>query len=212
MNFKLMIEETLQRIDNFFKEKSQKDIYIVYMIIFVILGSSAYPFYDSSTQEFNVIKDKVREVTTRIDADKIYLKVNTEATLAKLQQDIVVLNSELITQKDTNKYIKEKIETISSLIYDEVAWGKYLNSISIHAKNNNMKIVNFVNTYSLNNETAFGHVLDISLEVSGNYLDTVKLINSLEQSELVVDVHDLDIKAQDALNTKIKISVWGITY
>lgn len=212
MNFKLMIEETLQRIDNFFKEKSQKDVYIVYIMVAVILGSLAYPFYDSSTQEFNVIKDKVAQITTKIDADKIYLKVNTEATVAKLQQDIVALEGELVTQRDTNKYIKEKIETISSLIYDEVAWGKYLNSISIHAKNHNMKIINFVNTYSLNNEAAFGHVLDISLEVTGNYLDTVKLVNSLEQSELVVDIHDLDIKAQDALNTKIKISVWGITY
>jgi hypothetical protein len=207
-----MIEETLQRIDNFFKEKSQKDVYIVYIMVAVILGSLAYPFYDSSTQEFNVIKDKVAQITTKIDADKIYLKVNTEATVAKLQQDIVALEGELVTQRDTNKYIKEKIETISSLIYDEVAWGKYLNSISIHAKNHNMKIINFVNTYSLNNEAAFGHVLDISLEVTGNYLDTVKLVNSLEQSELVVDIHDLDIKAQDALNTKIKISVWGITY
>lgn len=212
MNFKLMIEETLQRIDNFFKEKSQKDVYIVYIMVAVILGSLAYPFYDSSAQEFNVIKDKVAQITTKIDADKIYLKVNTEATVAKLQQDIVALEGELVTQRDTNKYIKEKIETISSLIYDEVAWGKYLNSISIHAKNHNMKIINFVNTYSLNNEAAFGHVLDISLEVTGNYLDTVKLVNSLEQSELVVDIHDLDIKAQDALNTKIKISVWGITY
>lgn len=212
MNFKLMIEETLQRIDNFFKEKSQKDVYMVYIMIIAILSALAYPFYDLTAKEFNVIKDKVTQITTKIDADKIYLKVNTEATVVKLGQDIILLEGELVTQRDTNKYIKEKIETISSLIYDEVAWGKYLNSISIRAKEHNMKIINFVNTYSLNNESAFGHVLDISLDVKGSFLDTVKFINSLEQSELVVDVHDLDVKAQDALNTKIKISVWGITY
>lgn len=212
MNFKLMIEETLQRIDNFFKEKSQKDVYMVYIMIIAILAASAYPFYDLTAKEFDVIKEKVTQITTKVDADKIYLKVNTEATVVKLGQDIIALEGELVTQRDTNKYIKEKIETISSLIYDEVAWGKYLNSISIHAKEHNMKIINFVNTYSLNNESAFGHVLDISLDVKGSFLDTVKFINSLEQSELVVDVHDLDVKAQDALNTKIKISVWGITY
>ncbi len=76
----------------------------------------------------------------------------------------------------------------------------------------NFNIVKFINTYSLHNEASFGHVLDISLNVTGNYLDIVRFINSLEQSELVVDVHDLDLKAQDALNTKIDISVWGITY
>jgi Tfp pilus assembly protein PilO len=212
MNFKLMIEETLQRMDSFFKEKSQKDTYMVYLMIIVIFSALAYPFYDSSTNEFNAIKDKVTQVTTKIDADKIYLKINTEATIARLGEEIVGLENDLAILKDQNSYIKEKIEAISSLIYNEKAWGEYLNSISIHAKNHNIKIVNFVNTYSLHNEASFGHVLDISLKITGNYLDIVKFINSLEQSELVVDVHDLDIKAQNALNTKIDISVWGITY
>lgn len=212
MNFKLMIEDTLQKIDNFFKEKSQKDVYIVYIMIAAVLGALAYPFYESSEKEFNVVKEKVIQITAKIDADKIYLKVNTEATVAKLEQDIKALEGELVTQKETNKYIKEKIETISSLIYDEIAWGKYLNSISIRAKEHNIKIINFTNTYSLNNDSSFGHVLDIALDVKGSYLDTVKFINSLEQSDLVVDVNNIDIKAQEALNTKLAISVWGITY
>lgn len=212
MNFRLMIEETLQKMDAFFKEKSQKDTYMVYIMIIVILSALAYPFYDSSNNEFNAIKDKVTQVTTKIDADKMYLKINTEAVIARLDTEIVGLEKDLVVLKDQNSYIKEKIETISSLIYDEKAWGEYLNSISIHAKNHNINIVNFMNTYSLHNEASFGHVLDISLNVTGNYLDIVRFINSLEQSELVVDVHDLDLKAQDALNTKIDISVWGITY
>ncbi|MDD3475790.1 MAG: type 4a pilus biogenesis protein PilO [Sulfurimonas sp.] len=212
MNFRLMIEETLQRMDAFFKEKSQKDTYMVYIMIIVILSALAYPFYDSSTNEFNVIKDKVTQVTTKINADKMYLKINTEAVVAKLGADIIGLEKDLVILKDQNSYIKEKIEAISSLIYNEKAWGEYLNSISIHAKNHNINIVKFINTYSLHNEASFGHVLDISLNVTGNYLDIIKFINSLEQSELVVDVHDLDLKAQDALNTKIDISVWGITY
>ena len=110
MNFKLMIEETLQRIDNFFKEKSQKDVYMVYIMIIAILAASAYPFYDLTAKEFDVIKEKVTQITTKVDADKIYLKVNTEATVVKLGQDIIALEGELVTQRDTNKYIKEKIE------------------------------------------------------------------------------------------------------
>lgn len=212
MNFKLMIEETLQGIDSFFKEKSQKDTYMVYIMIIIIFSALAYPFYDSSTNEFKSVKDKVTQVAAKIDADKIYLKVHTEAMIFKLGEEIVALDKDLTVLKNQNSYIKEKIEAISSLIYNEEAWGEYLNSISIHAKIHNIKILNFVNTYSLHNEASFGHVLDISLNITGDYLNIVKFINSLEQSELVVDVHDLDIKAQDALNTKIDISVWGITY
>lgn len=212
MNFKLMIEETLQRIDFFFKEKSQKDTYMVYIMIIIIFSALAYPFYDSSTNEFKSVKDKVTQVAAKIDTDKIYLKVHTEAMIFKLGEEIVALDKDLTVLKNQNSYIKEKIEAISSLIYNEEAWGEYLNSISIHAKIHNVKILNFVNTYSLHNEASFGHVLDISLNITGDYLNIVKFINSLEQSELVVDIHDLDIKAQDALNTKIDISVWGITY
>lgn len=212
MNIKLMIEETLQKIDIFFKEKSQKETYMVYIMVLAIFGAIAYPFYESSDKEFKTIKEKVTDVTTKIDTDKIYLKTNTEATVALLEGDIKNLENELITQKEQNRYIKDKIDAISSLIYNEKAWGEYLNSVSIHAKNHNIKILNFINTYSLNNEAAFGHVLDITLDITGNYIDTVKFINALEQSELVVDVHDLDIKAKEKLNTKIDISVWGITY
>lgn len=212
MNLKLMVEETLQRMDFFFKEKSQKDTYIVYIMIIAIFSALAYPFYDSSTNEFNEIKGKVTQVTTKIEADRIYLKINTEAMVAKLGAEVIGLEKELVVLKEQNDYIKDKIEAISSLIYNEKAWGEYLNSISLHATNHNIKILNFMNTYSLHNEASFGHVLDISLNITGNYLDIIKFINSLEQSELVVDVHDLDIKAQDALNAKIDISVWGITY
>lgn len=211
MNIKLIIEETLQKIDNFFKEKSQKDVYIVYIMVAVVLSAMAYPFYDSSLNEFNAAKSKVTEITAKLDADKLYLNVNTEAKVAKLVQDIKGLEVELLAKKDENAYIKNKIETISSLIYDEKLWGEYLNSISINAKKHNIKIVNFTNKYMDSNES-FGHVLDIALDVRGNYLDTVGFINSLEQSELVVDVHDINITAPDTLNTKLDISVWGITY
>jgi len=40
----------------------------------------------------------------------------------------------------------------------------------------------------------------------------LKFINTLEQSELVVDIHHLKIDAKENLNTDLNISVWGITY
>ncbi|MDD5373882.1 MAG: type 4a pilus biogenesis protein PilO [Sulfurimonas sp.] len=212
MNFKVMIESALHKIDSFFKEKSQKDIYMIYVMVAAVLFAAAYPFYNLSFNEFNDARKKVTDVTAKINEDKIYLNVNTEAKVAKIDQDIKSLEAELVVQKNKNSYIKNKIETISSLIYDEKAWGAYLNSISINAKKHDIHIINFANSYSENNSSAFGHVLDISLEVKGNYLDTVKFINSLEQSELVVDIHDFSIKAQNALNSDINISVWGITY
>lgn len=212
MNLKLMIEDTLQKIDGFFNDKSQKDTYMVYIMIVAVLFALAYPFYDLSLNEFNTIKKKADDVKLKIDTDNIYLKTNTEAKVAMLMQKIKTVEEGITTQKEKNLYIKDKIEAISSLLYDEQAWGEYLNSISANAKKHNIKILNFTNSYSKNNGAAFGHVLDIALEIKGSYLNTVKFMNSLEQGELVVDMHDFSIKAQDTLNTDLNISVWGITY
>jgi len=211
MNLKLMIEENLHKIDDFFKEKSKKDTYYVYIMVIGLVGLLSYPFYDLSVEEFSNAQKKVSNVTMKLNADKVYLRVNPEIKIVKLTQDIKKLNSELLISKENNAYIKTKIDTISALVYDERAWGEYINSISINAKKYNIKILNFTNEYSKNNK-AFGHILDIGLDVKGNYSNTLKFINSLEKSDLVVDIHNFNIKAEDALNTKLNISVWGITY
>ncbi len=211
MNIKLAIENTLQKIDNFFKNKSKKDTNMVFIMIVAVSFAAAYPFYDLSLKEFNTTKEKVDALTVKINTDKAFLQANPEEKVIQLDMAIKKAQSDLEANIEANKYIKEKIMTISSLIYNEKAWGEYLDSISINALKHNIKINYFGNKYVENN-VSFGHVLDIDLNVSGKYADTINFMNSLEQSELVVDLHDFNVTAKDKLNSKLNISVWGITY
>lgn len=211
MNLKLAIEEFLQSIDTFFRLKSQKDVKIIYIMIVFISSAVAYPFYDLSIDEFKIIKEKVDNLSTKIDADKNYLLVNTETKIAMLKQDVIKIKNEILITKNNNQYIKGKIETISSLIYDERTWGEYLHSISINAVKHNVKIININNKY-VDSNASFGHILDISIDATGKHSDTLNFINSLEQSDLVVDLHDFNISAEDKLKSRLDISVWGITY
>ena len=209
---KINIEDYLHSIDSAFKEKTKKDIQMIYVMIFGGIFAFAYLlFWDSSVDEFTKKSEEIVAVQSKINVDKMYLQSNPEAKITQLDRAIKNANMKLSTHKDNNNYIKTKIETISSLIYDERSWGEYLHSISINAQTYDMKILNFTNTYALNN-TSFGHVLDITLSAEGNYKDTLKFINSLEQSELVVDIHSLGISSNGILNTDLNISVWGITY
>jgi len=211
MNLKLIIEDNLHKIDNFFKEKSKKDTYYIYIMIVGLIALMAYPFYDLSFKEFSDAKVKVETKKSQINIDNIFLKLHPEMEIVKIVQKIKALNTELLVAKENNKYIKNKIDTISALVYDEQAWGEYLSSVSTNAKKYHIKIINFTNIYS-KKEKAFGHILDINLEITGSYSNTLKFINSLEKSDLVVDIHNLDIKAKNTLSTKLDISVWGITY
>jgi len=206
------IEDYLQSIDASFKNKSQKDIYMTYIMIFgVIFAFSYLLFWDSSEAAFNEKNKQINHISSKINADKAYLQANPESKIASLDLEIKKINSDLDIHKKNNAYIKSKIETISSLIYDERTWGEYLHSISINAKKYGIKIVDFTNEYA-KTEQSFGHILDIELKTTANYKNTLRFINSLEQSDLVVDIHKLNIQANDRLDTDLFISVWGITY
>jgi len=209
---KINIEDYLHQIDTYFKAKNQKDTYMTYGLVVLLIFAFAYVlFWDSSFEEFENTRANVISLEKKIQKDKIYLKRNPEAKVAQLDREIKKINLQMLAHKDNNAYIKSKIETISSLIYDERSWGEYLDSISTNAQKYNVKILKLTNEYAHKNNS-FGHILDITVSSQGNYKNTLKFINSLEQSELVVDIHDLNIQAEQTLNSDLSISVWGITY
>jgi hypothetical protein len=209
---KINIENYLHQIDSTFKDKAQKEIYMTYIMIFAAIFAFSYLlFWESAQISFEQIKSQIATINKKINDDNQYLRYNPESKIVKLDQEIKKAEAELIVYKDNNEYIKNKIEAISWLIYDERTWGEYLHSISINAQKNNMMIMDFTNKKTQDNKS-FGHILDIYVKTTGNYKDTLNFINSLEQSELVVDIHGLSIKTQELLNTELDISVWGIIY
>lgn len=209
---KMNIENYLHRIDASLKKKEQKDIKMMYIMIFAGLVAFSYLlFWDSAEAGFDKITADVAAVESKIATDNYYLQLNPESKIAQLRSDIQKIEEQFGNMQNQNKYIKEQIETISSLIYDERAWGEYLHSISTNAKLYNINLVNLTNKYA-NNKNAFGHILDISIACDAKFSDTMKFINSLEQSELVVDIHTININAKNKLESNLHISVWGITY
>lgn len=211
MSIAINIENYLHQIDSALKKKSKKDVMYVYIGVGFLMLALSYPFYDSSIAKYENSQKQISSLQSKIVADKVYLQANTEAVVASLDNKIKKTKISLIDKKDQNAYIKSKIETISAIIYDERNWGKYIDSIATNAKKYNIKILEFNNKYVTSSQS-FGHMLDLDISVTGNYKNTLKFINALEQSDLVVDINNLDIKAESRLNTNLKISVWGITY
>lgn len=212
MNLNINLEDYLHKIDLIFKHKNKKEIQMVYVMIFSVIFACSYLlFWDSSFDIFMEKQSKINSLESKISIDNVYMKVNPQQKILRLNTQIIKANSEIATLKDNNEYIKHKIDTISSLIYNERAWGEYIYSISENAKKYSVKILNFKNSFALTGKS-FGHMLDISVKSSGKYRNTLKFINSLEQSNLVVDIHGLSIDSGDLLTTDLNISVWGINY
>ncbi len=210
---KINIEDYLQKIDASFKEKEPKEIYMTYIMIFALIFAFAYLLYwDTSEADFKAKRAQVVATESKIITDERFLKLNPISQVVKIEQETKNAQIETVTYKENNEYIKKKIEEISSLIYDERTWGEYLHSISINAKKYNVKILDINNKFADNNKS-FGHLLDINVQTEGKYSNTINFINSLEQSELVVDLHDFNISSMKKnIHGDFNISVWGITY
>ena len=209
---KINYEDYLHKIDLALKGKTQKELYMTY--IMVVLGIFAFSyvlFWDSSFESFETTRNNVTNLENKIAIDKKFLQQNPASKITQLDKQIQNINQEIASIKDTNAYIKSKIETISSLIYDERSWGEYIDSISTNAQKYHVKLLNLTNEYA-KTESAFGHILDISVNSEGNFQNTLKFINSLEQSDLVVDIHNFTIDTNTSLESDLNISVWGITY
>jgi len=206
------IEDFLGDIDKSFAEKKQQEIYMTYVMIAAALIAASYLFlWDPAEQGYNRTVAQTKAVQKKIKDDENFMRYNPESKIFQLKAETVQYKKDFITVKDQAEYIKFKIEQISSLYYDEQAWGEFIDSIAENSKKYGLRLNYLSNEFS-NDKNTFGHVLDIEVKVKGTFHKTMKFINALEQSFLVVDIHDVNLTSSNKIDSNLKISVWGITY
>lgn len=218
---KFNIEDYLYNIDQALAEKKQQEVYAIYLLIIAApIFLSYYFLWDSAENGFKQTQKERIALEKKIADDNQYLMAHPESMITQIENETKAIEASFIQYQDSNAYIKYQIEQISSLFYDEQAWGEYLDSIAENAKKYSIKLNVFSNKFAENKE-AFGHVLDINVECEGKFHNMVKFVNSLEQSFLVVDIHDFTVgvgaedekkRTRNRLQTNLTISVWGITY
>jgi hypothetical protein len=207
---RLNIEDYLYTIDQALSLKSERDKMMMFIMIFASLSAFSYLLlWENSEKSFNVSHEKAIQMESDLSNDKNYLEANPVEKIAQIEQQTVAIQMEEQHYIQYNSYIKDQLEQISSLYYDEKTWGAYLDSISKYARAYNVKLLNFGNTLTTDN-SSFGHVLDIKIKAEGQYKNTLKFINALEQSYLVVDLHNLQMTSDKKLTSDLNISVWGI--
>lgn len=207
---KFQLEDYLYSLDQSLALKSDRDKMMLYVMIFTSLFAISYLFFwESAEASFSVSHEKAAKIETDLTNDKDYLGMNPPERIGQIQQETVAIEQQHGLYINYNLYIKEQLEQISSLYYDEKVWGAYLDSVSRYARAYNVKLLQFGNTLQTDN-SSFGHVLDINVSTEGPYKNTLKFINALEQSQLVVDLHDFNITADEKLKGNLNISVWGI--
>jgi len=207
-----IIEKYLYDIDQSFAQKSEKDVKLIYGMVFVVLVMFSYlVFWESAEKGYNDIKAASLAVQDKIAIDKQYLLGHPQNVITKLDSDIKSLNAKLAYLKEENIYIKSEIDKIPELFYDQAIWGGFIDSVAESARKNKVKLNFFANRLA-SDKTKFGHVLNLEIKAQAEYKNMIKFMNAIEKSKLVVDLHDLELTADKKLNLELNLSVWGITY
>ncbi|WP_456382366.1 type 4a pilus biogenesis protein PilO [Hydrogenimonas sp.] len=212
-----ILEDMLEKLDNYFEEKKESEFYLMVLAIVAVVGLLSYSYLIPMTEkELKKDLNTQKRLENKIREEKRYLAsvtVNGDQRykIKKLQREIANLKIRYSDFKEINEYSDYQIQTLSELLFNEKNWSKFLDSIALKAKKNNIDIFLISNKF-VNNKDSFGHVLEIGVDCEGDYRNMIKFMNEIEESELVVDIYNIRLESDKIIKANFKVSVWGINY
>jgi lipopolysaccharide export LptBFGC system permease protein LptF len=210
----------LRSLDNFFKDKSENEKWMIIMMLTVVIGYISYSlFLPYAEEQYNNSINKKKNLDRSIRTNKQYIATITvggdrDYYVKKYDNDIVNLERSIKRVNGDIDFISSKLDELSPLLFNKESWSIFLNSITAQAKKQSVKI-NYINNKYVNSNGSFGHVLKISIGCVGEYRNIAKFINRLEKNVLVTDIYETDITLDDNKTTtvaNINLSVWGINH
>jgi len=213
------LDSFLDKIDNFFEgKKKSNEVYLIFLMVFLVFGYFSYAY-------FSPITDKMLQQTMR-DAKAVEKKLKDEQSylasvsrdgdeqylIKKVKSDIESSKTTLEKTTQTNAYVDNKLKELSYLLFNDENWAKFLNSITQLAQQYavHIKVIdNKINEPSLEK---IEQILTLKVDFSGSFANTMKFMNAIEESELVVDIYEVNCTTKKNIEGQFDIAVWGMKY
>ncbi|QKG29383.1 MULTISPECIES: type 4a pilus biogenesis protein PilO [unclassified Campylobacter] len=212
-------DSILVKIDTYFDSKKDSEVSMMLLGTLVIIAFLTYLLtWDPAQQYYETTLNQNEEISRKLDDTNNYLAsvtVNGDVNfkIKEQQNKLNSLSKELDTAKFTNQYFDNKLQELSYLLFNEQNWAKFLDSLAFLANKNSVKITKISNEFKNPTPKKIEQVLDIKIDLEGSFKDIVGYINSIEESDLVVDVNYMDINStKKELIGTVGIYVWGMKY
>ncbi|WP_172201179.1 type 4a pilus biogenesis protein PilO [Campylobacter sp. RM16188] len=207
-------DSTLVKIDNYFDSKKSSEVSMILLGVLVLVGYLTYALsWDPAQDFYDTTAREHQDITSKLYQTNNYLATNNTSKVQEQQAKLNALKDNLETAKFTNQYFDNKLKELSYLLFNEQNWAKFLDSLAFLADKNDIKIVKIANEFKNPTPQKIEQVLDIKIDFEGGFKNIVGYINSIEESDLVVDVNSMDINStKKDLIGNIGIYVWGMKY
>ena len=212
-------DNTFDRIDRFFINKKKSETLLIFLLIFVFVGfflhSNVFPITDTKLKQTTRMSQHINK---KLLDEKAYLASvsrdgNENYMIERTKQDIE--NARVLFEKThlANSYVDEKLKQLSYLLFNNKDWANFLNTITLLAQKYAIHIKVIDNKVNEPNIQKIEQILNLKIEFNGDFYNTMKFVNSIEESELVVDIYDFNCTAtKKNLEGIMNIAVWGMKY
>lgn len=206
------------KIDDYFREKKPSEVALIGILIVALIGFLVYSYlFPSSEKYLRTNQNNLNSITQKLNDETRYLasmKVGEDQQfhVKRLEQEIVQQNEELVLATHLNGYVDNKLKELSYLLFDDKNWAKFLDSIATIGKKYNLDIIEISNEFNKPTLQKIEQILNIHVKTEGNYHSTMKFINAIEESQLIVDIHSIELEGKRNIEGKMDIAVWGMKY
>ena len=208
----------LHKIDNYLNNKKSREVSILFLLLFIFVGFLSYSYlYPITDKKLKQTSRLVKEIEKKLLDEASYMRsISRDADEAfiikKMKQEIET--SKLLLEKTTftNAYVDNKLKELSYLLFNDENWAKFLNSITRLAQEYGIEINIIENKINEPSIQKIEQILNLKVDFNGHFTNTIKFINALEESELVVDIYELTCMGQKNIECQVNIAVWGMNY
>jgi len=212
------IDSLLDKIDLFFKDKKSSEIYLIFAMAFAVVGFLFYSYLFPVTEKMlDQSMRNSKDIQRKLHDEQVYLASvsrdgDTTFLIKKVKSDIE--NSKLLLEKTItmNDYVDNKLKDLSYLLFNDENWAKFLNSITQLAQKYSVHIKVIENKINEPSIQKIEQILTLKVGFNGSFANIMRYMNAIEESELVVDIYELNCTGQSNIEGQFNIAVWGMKY
>lgn len=205
---------TFDKIDAYFAEKKPSEASLLYLGALLFVGFLVYQFiFIETDKNLKATQAKHMAAKKKVADEKQYLSLNTPARLQQLKNAVEKKKGEFDDTIYKISYVDNTLTELSYLLFDDENWASFVDNISYLAKKHKVEIKEIANKFYEPTFQKITHVVEIDVKSRANFNNMVKFLNEIEESQLVIDVNQIEItQPEDKLEGVFKIAVWGMKY
>ncbi|WP_331775909.1 hypothetical protein [Sulfurospirillum sp. 1612] len=207
-----------EKLDIALSTKKSSEVSLILLMIFVFIGFISYAYvFPITDKKLKYTKRNLNTMEKKVAAEKNYLRSvtrngDTHYYVNQARKDIEKAKTHLTDTTNMNTYIDNKLKNLSYLLFNNQNWAKFLDSITLLAQKNKVKVKIIENSINKPNLQKIEQILTLKVEFNGKFKNVMKFINEIEESKLVVDIYDLNLKGAAGIDGYVNIAVWGMKY